>query len=124
MYKSEGFYGFFRGNFTNVIRISPLSAIELHFYAHYKKTVFSGTETTKLGKLGCGFLTALTVRTATTVTYPLDLIRTLLSVSFKNPYLNGHRPSIYKSGRQIYGTDGCKGLYRGLSATIFVSISL
>ena len=106
-----------------MIRISPLSAIELHFYAHYKQTVFSGTETTKFGKLGCGFLTALTVRTATTVTYPLDLIRTILSVSFENPYIKGRRPSIYKTGRKIYGIDGYKGLYRGLSSTIFVSIS-
>ena len=42
MYKTEGVYGFFRGNAVNVLRIAPLGAIELLFYEHYKVKYFYG----------------------------------------------------------------------------------
>ena len=59
--------------------------------------------------------------TAATLTYPLDLIRTKLSVVVDNPKDGGSKPSILGTGRQIFRTDGFFGLYRGLFATFCVS---
>ena len=62
--------------------------------------------------------------TAATLTYPLDLIRTKLSVVVDNPKDGGSKPSIIGTGRQIFRADGFFGLYRGLFATFCVSAPL
>ena len=36
MWRNEGFYGFFKGNGVNVVRIAPFSALEFFFYDFYK----------------------------------------------------------------------------------------
>ena len=118
MAKKEGIYGFFRGNGVNVVRIAPFSAFEFYFYEFYKANLFGGDSTTKMNKLLCGGLTGMT---AATLTYPLDLIRTKLSVVVDNPNAGGQKPSIIGTGRQIYRADGFFGLYRGLFATFAVS---
>ena len=56
--------------------------------------------------------------TASTLTYPLDLIRTKLSINTSN----GEQQSIVNTGKMIYQEGGIRGLYRGLGATLFVSI--
>jgi len=57
--------------------------------------------------------------TASFLTYPLDLIRTVLSVNVDNP--NQVKPSIIGVGKEIFARDGIRGLYRGLPATLYVS---
>ena len=57
--------------------------------------------------------------TASTLTYPLDLIRTKLSIAVDNPSAT-EKPSIAGVGRQIYRTNGFLGLYKGLFSTLFV----
>ena len=73
MWRHEGFYGFFKGNGINVIRIAPFSAFEFFFYEFYKANLFAGDSSRASTKLFCGGLTGMT---ATILTYPLDLIRT------------------------------------------------
>ena len=82
MWKNEGMYGFLKGNGVNVVRIAPFSAFEFFFYDFYKLHLFGGVEATALSKLMCGGLTGMT---ASFLTYPLDLIRTVLSVKVDNP---------------------------------------
>ena len=115
MWKNEGVYGFFKGNGVNVVRIAPFSAFEFFFYDLYKNNLFSGDSAGNLAKLCCGGLTGMT---ASTLTYPLDLIRTKLSISVADA---GVKPSIYGTGLQIYQAGGFTGLYRGLPSTLFVS---
>ena len=103
----------------NVVRIAPFSAFEFFFYETYKHHLFAGDSTTNLSKLLCGGLTGMT---ASTLTYPLDLIRTKLAVIVDNPTAQGgKKPSIIGTGVNIYRRDGFFGLYRGLNATLFVS---
>lgn len=77
MWRNEGVYGFFKGNGVNVARIAPFSAFEFFFYDVYKRQLFQGESSGSFAKLICGGLTGMT---ASTLTYPLDLIRTKLSI--------------------------------------------
>ena len=122
MWQKEGVYGFFKGNGVNVARIAPFSAFEFFFYEFYKDNLFSGNSTSNSSKLLCGGLTGMT---ASTLTYPLDLIRTKLSVIVNNPKAEGGpKPSIIGTGVDIYRQGGFFGLYRGLPSTLFVRTSL
>ena len=117
MWKNEGLYGFLKGNGVNVVRIAPFSAFEFFFYEFYKYHLFGGVEATATSKLMCGGLTGMT---ASFLTYPLDLIRTVLSVQVDNPT---SKPSIIGVGKEIFQRDGVRGLYRGLPATLYVSLA-
>jgi solute carrier family 25 phosphate transporter 23/24/25/41 len=77
MWQKEGFYGLLKGNGVNVVRIAPFSAFEFFFYDLYKTNIFGGQTATPMSKLVCGGLTGIT---ASFLTYPLDLIRTVMSV--------------------------------------------
>jgi len=93
MWRHEGLYGFFKGNGVNVMRIAPFSAFEMFFYEVYKRNVFSGDSSGNLAKLCCGGLTGMT---ASSLTYPLDLIRTKLSINVADSSV---KPSILGTGR-------------------------
>jgi len=117
MWRNEGVYGFFKGNGVNVVRIAPFSAFEFFFYEFYKQTLFRDKEQiSNLNKLVCGGLTGMT---ASTLTYPLDLIRTKLSINVADSTI---KPSIWGTGKQIYRQGGFIGLYKGLPSTLFVSL--
>ena len=118
MWKVEGFYGFFKGNGVNVVRVAPFSAFEFFFYEFYKQNIFGGQPTSpNLSKLVCGGLTGMT---ASTLTYPLDLIRTKLSIQVTN--VDGTKPSIWWTGKKIVREGGSVlALYKGLPSTLFVS---
>ena len=116
MWRNEGVRGFFKGNGVNIVRIAPFSAFEFFFYDFYKKQLFQGENSGNWAKLCCGGLTGMT---ASTLTYPLDLIRTKLAIHVADSTI---KPSIYSVGKQIVKETGFTGLYKGLPATLFVSI--
>ena len=93
MWRHEGLYGFFKGNGVNVMRIAPFSAFEMFFYELYKRNLFTGDNSGNMAKLCCGGLTGMT---ASTLTYPLDLIRTKLSINVADSSV---KPSIMGTGR-------------------------
>jgi solute carrier family 25 (mitochondrial phosphate transporter), member 23/24/25/41 len=100
MAKNEGMQGFMKGNGVNVLRIAPFSAFEFYFYELYKnKFMPADNPDSKLGKLMCGGLTGMT---ASTLTYPLDLIRTHLSLAVDK----GVKRSIVGTGVEIVQTKG------------------
>jgi len=100
MWKNEGFYGFFKGNGVNVVRIAPFTAFEFFFYDLYKENFFGGHTASNWSKLMCGGLTGMT---ASFLTYPLDLIRTLLSIDVgkKGEGKIVESQSIIGTGRQV-----------------------
>lgn len=78
MWKVEGIRGFFKGNGVNIVRIAPFSAFEFFFYEFYKHYLFpNSNDKDYTYKLICGGLTGMT---ASTLTYPLDLIRSVLTI--------------------------------------------
>ncbi|KAI8983846.1 mitochondrial carrier domain-containing protein [Pilobolus umbonatus] len=125
MWKEEGFKGFMRGNGTNVIRMIPYSASQFASYEQFKSLLMEEhkSELNTPRRLLAGAL-AGTVSVA--CTYPLDLVRTRLSIqsvtSFKSVMNNGtptkRLPGIAATMRVIYRTEGgIYGLYRGLWPT-------
>ena len=116
MTQKEGFYGLLKGNGVNVVRIAPFSAFEFFFYDLYKSHIFGGTTASPWAKLLCGGLTGMT---SSFLTYPLDLIRTIMSV--KVGAANAKTPTILGVGQEIVKTSGVKGLYKGLPSTLYVS---
>jgi hypothetical protein len=85
MYTDDGVKGFFRGNGANMLRIFPFSAIQLSVYPMYKQLLGLGGTSSNDPKTGpvmvrmfaSGCLAGIT---ATTFTYPLDFIRSRLSL--------------------------------------------
>lgn len=63
-------------------------------------------------KLLCGALTGVT---ANTITYPLDLIKTILSVQL-NP--RHYKKGVFGHMRIIYAKDGFLGFYKGWGTTM------
>lgn len=78
MWRHEGVPGLLKGNGVNVVRIAPFTAFEMFFYDLYKHNFFGGDSASPLTKLVCGGMTGMT---ASTLTYPLDFIRTMLSIN-------------------------------------------
>lgn len=116
MWQNEGFYGFLKGNGVNVVRIAPFSAFEFYFYEFYKTKLFDSKNTSNSSKLICGGFTGMT---ASFLTYPLDLIRTKLSIRVSANTID--KPSMIGVGKEIFKSEGVRGLYRGCPATMFVS---
>ncbi|KAJ5617491.1 Mitochondrial carrier protein [Penicillium hordei] len=123
MGREEGWRGFMRGNGTNCIRIIPYSAVQFGSYNFYKKFVESPDgEMTPMRRLVCGGVAGIT---SVTITYPLDIVRTRLSIqsaSFadlgaRDP--NQKLPGMFTTMAMIYKNEGgAKALYRGIAPTV------
>ncbi|KAL1756274.1 mitochondrial carrier domain-containing protein [Schizophyllum commune] len=80
MWKEEGVRGYMRGNGVNCLRIVPYSAVQFSTYEHLKKW-FSANGSITLDtptRLMCGALAGIA---SVSTTYPLDLVRTRLSIA-------------------------------------------
>lgn len=125
MWREEGFKGFMAGNGTNCIRIVPYSAVQFGSYNIYRKTFFEsypGEPLSALQRLCCGAIAGIT---SVTATYPLDIVRTRLSIqsaSFKGlaPKEIGKRmPGMFTTLKHMYATEGgIPALYRGILPTV------
>ncbi|EFQ98897.1 solute carrier family 25 member 42 [Nannizzia gypsea CBS 118893] len=123
MWREEGWRGFMRGNGTNCIRIVPYSAVQFGSYNLYKKAFepTPGGELTPLRRLTCGGLAGIT---SVTFTYPLDIVRTRLSIqSASFAELKGQHqtklPGMYETMRLMYKNEGgIVALYRGILPTV------
>jgi solute carrier family 25 (mitochondrial phosphate transporter), member 23/24/25/41 len=108
-----------KGNGVNVVRIAPFSAFEFFFYDLYKRFIFGGKDASPLNKLICGGMTGMT---ASFLTYPLDLIRTVMAVKVDS--VTDAKPTIVGTGRKVFKDSGIRGLYRGLPASLYVSLEI
>jgi solute carrier family 25 phosphate transporter 23/24/25/41 len=152
MGREEGWRGFMRGNGTNCIRIIPYSAVQFGSYNFYKKVSDSspfpprsrelraGTgdwvltilcckfaespegEMSPVSRLVCGGIAGIT---SVTVTYPLDIVRTRLSIQSASFTELGQRtqnqklPGMFTTMVRIYKTEGGMiALYRGIVPTV------
>ncbi|KAI5478408.1 mitochondrial carrier protein [Pseudohyphozyma bogoriensis] len=123
MWREEGFRGYMRGNGINVLRIAPYSAVQFSSYELFKGILASnGAEIDTPRRLIAGSLAGIC---SVVSTYPLDLVRSRLSI--ESAQLGGVdlRP---QDGRKATGIitmtikvfreeGGFRGLYRGLTPT-------
>ncbi|KAF8971161.1 mitochondrial carrier domain-containing protein [Flammula alnicola] len=80
MWREEGFQGFMRGNGINCLRIVPYSAVQFTTYEQLKKffTKHGSKELDTPKRLAAGALAGIT---SVCSTYPLDLVRSRLSIA-------------------------------------------
>mmetsp|Transcript_12751 Transcript_12751/g.21508 ORF Transcript_12751/g.21508 Transcript_12751/m.21508 type:complete len:92 (+) Transcript_12751:218-493(+) len=84
MWQKEGMLGFFKGNGITILKIAPFSAFEFYFYEVFKSALFPKKEKkdfTYMDRIISGGFTGVT---ASTLTYPLDLIKTYLTINIEN----------------------------------------
>lgn len=122
MWRDEGWKGFMRGNGTNCIRIVPYSAVQFSSFNLYRRTAenWAGRDITPLERLilgGCAGITSVTF------TYPLDIVRTRLSIqtaSFASLAKHtGKPPGMWPTMVDMYTKEGgMRGLYKGILPTI------
>ncbi|KAG0251982.1 hypothetical protein BG011_007283 [Mortierella polycephala] len=122
MWVEEGFVGFMRGNGTNVIRIVPYSAVQFASYEQFKKLLMDPTKNDldTPRRLAAGALAGLT---SVAFTYPLDIVRTRLSIQSaqiaNTKEAQAKLPGIWQTLVLIYTKErGIIGLYRGLGPTL------
>lgn len=124
MRKEEGWRGFMRGNGTNCIRIIPYSAVQFGSYNFYKRFIepAPGVDLNPIRRLFCGALAGIT---SVTVTYPLDIVRTRLSIQSASFAELGHRsgseklPGMFETMVLMYRNEGgFLALYRGIIPTV------
>ncbi|KAI4639902.1 hypothetical protein J4E93_008701 [Alternaria ventricosa] len=123
MWREEGWRGFMAGNGTNCIRIVPYSAVQFSAYNVYKRFFESepGAPLDAYQRLLCGGLAGIT---SVTFTYPLDIVRTRLSIqsaSFSDLKKEAGQklPGMWQLLTTMYKTEGgTPALYRGILPTV------
>ena len=109
IWRTEGIMGMFRGNGINCSRIVPKSGIQWMSFNWASKYTDS--------KFGAGGISGLI--TATSL-YPMETIRTRLSIQVNKSNYNG----IIDCGKKIVKRHGFQGLYRGLDICLIGVIPL
>ncbi|ROT37036.1 solute carrier family 25 member 42 [Sodiomyces alkalinus F11] len=123
MWREEGWRGFMRGNGTNCVRIVPYSAVQFGSYNFYKRNIFEpspGADLTPVTRLVCGGAAGVT---SVFFTYPLDIVRTRLSIQTASFAELGTRqkelPGMWTTMVSVYRTEGgILALYRGIVPTV------
>ncbi|KAI5462742.1 solute carrier family 25 member 42 [Mariannaea sp. PMI_226] len=123
MWREEGWRGFMRGNGTNCIRIVPYSAVQFSSYNFYKRNFFEtspGADLSPFSRLVCGGIAGIT---SVFLTYPLDIVRTRLSIQTASFAELGSKPDklpgLWATLIHMYRTEGgAAALYRGILPTI------
>jgi solute carrier family 25 phosphate transporter 23/24/25/41 len=112
-WQKEGFKGFFKGNGANVVRVFPFTAFQFYFYELFKLLFFpKGEKNVYKVKLYCGGCAGICT---STLTYPLDLVRTLLAIQtseYKSDIL-GEKPGMFTGLYRILRKKGILGWYKG-----------
>lgn len=124
IWREEGFAGFMKGNGSNCIRIVPYSAIQFASYNFYKRFFerTPGAPLDSLQRLSCGAIAGIT---SVSCTYPLDIVRTRLSIqsaSFEglSKAEKGKKlPGMGQLLKSMYRNEGgVAALYRGIIPTV------
>ncbi|KAF0700446.1 Aste57867_9030 [Aphanomyces stellatus] len=118
--RREGIFALWKGNGASVVHRFPYSAVNFFTYEWVKGVIeedFGASQSSPmLGRFVSG---ALAAATSTTVCYPIDLIRTRLITQLdKDIRYRG----ISHAFHRIRAEEGTRGLYRGLSTTLLVTV--
>ncbi|XWS72909.1 hypothetical protein CRYUN_Cryun02cG0079900 [Craigia yunnanensis] len=109
---NEGWKGLFRGNLVNVIRVAPSKAIELFAYETVKKQLTPEFGEQPKLPLPASFIAGAVAGVSSTLcTYPLELLKTRLTV--REDYKN-----LLDAIVKIVQAEGPLGLYKGLTPSL------
>lgn len=109
--QNQGWRAFFKGNFTNVVRSAPQKAIDFFAFEAYKTFLRrNGSQSENMQVVAAG---AMAGATSTLLLYPLDVVRSRLTVQNGLQY-KGILDALIK----IPQNEGFFALYRGLRPSI------
>jgi solute carrier family 25 phosphate transporter 23/24/25/41 len=117
IYRVEGMTSFWKGNLTSCIHRFPYSAINFTAYSMLSTYICENSpehHESSSSRLWCG---ALAGAIACTVCYPLDLMRTRLTVQ-SSSYYRG----IIHGIQRVIQEEGLSGLYKGLGMSLIVCV--
>ncbi|XP_042353615.1 mitochondrial coenzyme A transporter SLC25A42-like [Plectropomus leopardus] len=114
-YKKDGLLSLWRGNSATMVRVVPYAAIQFCAHEESKKLLgniygFKGNVLPPVPRFLAGSMAGLI---ATTVTYPLDMVRARMAVTPKEMYSN-----ILNVFVRISREEGPRTLYRGFAPTM------
>ncbi|XP_066269654.1 mitochondrial coenzyme A transporter SLC25A42-like [Branchiostoma lanceolatum] len=113
-YKNEGVVSLWRGNSATMARVIPYAAIQFASHEQYKKMFRASYKRLKSPPPYTRFLAgSMAGVTATTCTYPLDMVRARMAVTKKAKY-----SSLPDCFAHIIKEEGGRTLYRGFTPTI------
>eukprot|EP01060_Flectonema_neradi_P024386 TRINITY_DN3318_c1_g1_i1.p1 TRINITY_DN3318_c1_g1~~TRINITY_DN3318_c1_g1_i1.p1 ORF type:complete len:280 (+),score=37.79 TRINITY_DN3318_c1_g1_i1:87-926(+) len=111
---TEGLRGLWRGNLVTILHRVPYSGSSFLLYEKSKQLLLSHSKSdvptpTDRALSGC-----VAGAGAAAITYPLDTLRTHLSV--------GARRSVFSVVRSIFSNSGPSGFYQGMSLSVFQKV--
>ncbi|XP_021817766.1 adenine nucleotide transporter BT1, chloroplastic/mitochondrial-like [Prunus avium] len=110
--ETDGWQGLFRGTLVNVIRVAPNKAIELFAYDTVNKHLTRPGEELKIPIPASSIAGAVAGFSSTLCTYPLELLKTRLTVQ------RGVYHNFFHAFSKIVQEEGPAGLYRGLTPSL------
>lgn len=113
MTREEGIRSLWKGNGTNIARIAPYSALQFYSFDNYKRVAADLGFAGPYVGLVCGAMAGMTSCIAC---YPLDLVRSYLTVQTAT---TTHYNGIISTMIAIQKREGIRGLYRGMVPTLF-----
>lgn len=121
IYQEEGVAGLWKGNVVACLRLGPYSAIKYYVFENTNE-YFKGADgkISPFRRMFCGALSGVC---AVITTYPLDLVKTRLTVQKSGKAADG---TVYKKTyngtwdciKKVSAEEGTKSLYKGLSPTL------
>lgn len=121
IWRTEGFFGFFRGNSATVARIMPYAAVQYSSFEFYHRSLSQHLfHTEKPNPMQRFMAGAMAGTTSVLCTYPIDLARTVLAVQVAN---EGNPRSVSRLGivstlYSICQEQGTSAMYRGMYPTL------
>jgi len=111
IYGEGGFYAFFKGNGSNVVKIIPESATKFVTYERLKVEIAKDPKEIKVHERFLAGACAGIV--SQTLIYPLEIAKTRMALSGKGEYRG-----IFHCLNRTMKNEGILGLYRGLTASV------
>ena len=123
--KNEGFLAFWKGNLTNIIKSLSGLPLQFFFMDYFRKDPINEDKTEYKSEYPLNSLFGRLIRggapgaISAAILYPLDYARTRLINDIVRDDGKKQFDGIYNVFNKTYQTDGIRGLYRGLYASLF-----
>ena len=121
--RTQGYMSFWRGNLANVLRVVPHTLLRFSANDSYKEMLCGPGMANSRDSLQKRITAAgLAGLSGTAVTYPLDVVRTRLSIDTRPKGVPPQYASLRQCVNHIVKTEGWKCLYRGVTLKLASSI--
>lgn len=121
VYQEEGFLAYWRGNWANVVRYFPTTALNFGFKDFYKGIFVKSDANVSPKKFLLENVMAGGSAGASCmmIVYPLDFARTRMGADVGKELSERQFKSLTHCIGKIYATDGLNGLYQGIGISVF-----